>query len=139
MAVARVLAMIVSNPDGCRFEVTRDGPAFVGGVDDAVERLGGGLSGGEHPDVIDDDQFGAGDPGDGPGNGAVHAGAADVSGQGLQGEPGDPHPSVDDFVGEGFDEVCLAGARGSGDGQVLGAADPFQAQLPQMMGTCGWV
>jgi hypothetical protein len=31
----------------------RDGPSFVGGVGDPVERLGGVLPGGQHPYVVD--------------------------------------------------------------------------------------
>ena len=111
VAVARVLGMIVSNPEGCRLTGDRDGAAFVGGVDDAVERLAGGLPGGQHADVIDHDELGSGDPGDGLGDRPVHGGAADRGGQGLQGEPGDPHPVIDDLVREGFDEVGLPGAR----------------------------
>ena len=38
----------------------------------------------------------------------------------------DPQAGVDHGVGEGFDEVGLAGAGRAGDGQVLGPADPFQ-------------
>jgi hypothetical protein len=45
-----------------------DGSAFVGGVGDAVERLGGVLPGRQHAYVIDDDQVAAADPGDGPGD-----------------------------------------------------------------------
>ena len=56
MAVARVLGMIVSNPEGCRFEVTATGAAFVGGVDDGVERFGGGLAGEQHADVVHHDE-----------------------------------------------------------------------------------
>jgi hypothetical protein len=41
----------------------RDGAAFVGGVDDAVVRLGGVLAGGEHADVVDHDQVESADSG----------------------------------------------------------------------------
>ena len=101
-----------------------DGSAFVGGVDDAVERFAGGLSGGEHADVIDDDELGTGDPGDGAGHGSVHGRFPDRGGEGLQGEPGDSHAGVDDLVGEGFDEVGLPGPGWSCDGEVLGSGDP---------------
>jgi hypothetical protein len=43
-----------------------DGPEFVGGVDDAVERLGGVFPDGQQADVVDDDEVRAADPGDGP-------------------------------------------------------------------------
>jgi site-specific DNA recombinase len=59
----------------------RDRAAFVGGVDDAVERFGGGLAGGEHADVVDDDQVGSGDFGDGAGDRAVGGGPADRGGE----------------------------------------------------------
>ena len=54
-------------------QVGRDGDraAFVGGVDDPVEGFGGGLAGGQHADVVDHDQVGAGDLGDGAGDRAV--------------------------------------------------------------------
>ena len=38
---------------------------FVGGVDEAVEALGGVRGDGQQPDVVDDDEFGAQDAGDG--------------------------------------------------------------------------
>jgi hypothetical protein len=53
VAVARVLGMIVSNPDGWILLVTARLPAFVGGVGDPVERFGGVLPGGQHADVVD--------------------------------------------------------------------------------------
>ena len=49
----------------------RDGPSFVGGVDDPVEALGGVGSDGQQPDVVDDDEVGPQDAGDGPGDGVV--------------------------------------------------------------------
>ncbi|GAA1675308.1 hypothetical protein GCM10010977_21310 [Citricoccus zhacaiensis] len=33
--------------------------AFVGGIDESVERFGGGLPGGEHADVVNDHELGA--------------------------------------------------------------------------------
>jgi site-specific DNA recombinase len=79
--------------------------AFVGGVGDAVERLGGVLPGGQHADVVDHDQVAAADPGDGPGNRSVGPGPADGGGQRFEGEPGDPQVFVDGGVREGLDEM----------------------------------
>jgi hypothetical protein len=81
VAVARVLGMIVSKPEGVQVAGDRDRTAFVGGVDDPVEGFGGGLAGGQHADVVDHDQICAGDLGDGARDGAVGAGAADRGGQ----------------------------------------------------------
>jgi hypothetical protein len=96
-----------------RFDVRGDGdgPAFVGGVDDPVERFGGVLAGGQAADVVDDDEVAAADAGDDFGDRGVDSGSADGGGQGLQGEPGDPQVGVDRGVCEGLDEVALAGAR----------------------------
>ena len=69
-------------------------------------------------------------------DGGVDLGSADGEGEALEGEPADPHAGVDDGVGEGFDEVALAGARRSGDGQVLGPADPFEGAQGGL-GGCG--
>ena len=80
----------------------------MGGVGDAVERLGGVLSGGEHADVIDDDEVAAADPGHGAGHRPVGLGAADRSGESLQGEPGHPQVLLDRGVGQGLDQVRLA-------------------------------
>src|SRR5215475_12086093 len=101
----------------------RDRASFVCGVDDAVERLGGVLAGGQHADVVNDDQVGAADPGDRAGDRGVGFGPADGGGEGFQGEPGDPEVGLDGGVGEGFDEVALAGARWPGDGEVLVPSD----------------
>ena len=81
------------------------GAAFVGGVGDAVERFGGVLPGGQHPDVVDDDQVAAADPGDGAGDRSVCFGAADRGGEGLQGVPGHAQVFLDRGVGQGLDEV----------------------------------
>jgi hypothetical protein len=86
-----------------------DGAPLVGGVGDAVERLGGVLPGREHADVVDDDEVAAADPGDGPGDGPVGVGFADRGGEGLQGEPGDAQVFLDRGVGQGLDQVRLPG------------------------------
>ena len=104
----------------------RDSAPFVGGVGDAVERLGGVLPGGQHADVVDDDEAGAADPGDGPGDGPVGPGPADRGDERLQGEPGDPQVFLDRGVGQGLDQVGLARAGRAGDHEVLRSADPFQ-------------
>ena len=67
----------------------RDGPSLVGGVDDPVEALGGVRADGQEPDVVDDDEAGPQDAGDGPGDGVVGAVPADESADLLQGESGD--------------------------------------------------
>src|SRR5207247_4834176 len=86
----------------------RDRAALVGGIDDAVEGLGGVLAGWQHADVIDGDQVAAADPGDGAGDGGVGLGSADRGGEGFQGEPGDPQVLVDRGMGEGLGEVAPA-------------------------------
>ncbi|MDX3568412.1 hypothetical protein PV648_03585 [Streptomyces sp. ID05-47C] len=58
--------MIMSKHGGVDVAGHSDGPAFVGGVDDAVERLGGVFPHGQQADVVDDDEVRAADPGDGP-------------------------------------------------------------------------
>jgi hypothetical protein len=73
-----------------RVDVAGDGDraCLVGGVHDAVERFGGVLTGGQHPDVIDRDEVAAADPGDGAGGRSVGFGPADGGGQCFEGEPG---------------------------------------------------
>jgi Phage integrase, N-terminal SAM-like domain len=90
--------------------VTATETPFVGGVGDAVERLGGVLPGREHADVIDDDEVAAADPGLGPGDGPVGLGPGDRGGQRFEGEPGDAQVLLDGGVGQGLDQVRLAGA-----------------------------
>ena len=58
-------------PGGVDVAGDGDRAAFVGGLDDSVERFGSGLPCGKHAYVIDDHQIGAGDPGDGAGDAAV--------------------------------------------------------------------
>ena len=41
-----------------------DGASFVGGVDEAVERFGGVLAGGQLADVVNDDEVASADAGD---------------------------------------------------------------------------
>jgi site-specific DNA recombinase len=55
--------------------------AFVGGVGDPVERLGGVLPGGQHADVVDHDQVAAADPGHSTCDRSVGLGPADGGGQ----------------------------------------------------------
>jgi hypothetical protein len=77
----------------------RDGAAFVGGVDEAVEPFGGVGADREQPDVIDDHQICAQDPGDGFGDRVVGAVAADDDAEGFEGEPGDVFPGFDRSLG----------------------------------------
>jgi hypothetical protein len=60
--VARPLGKIVSNRAGCRLDVTISERFLIGGVDEPIERLGLFRTGGQEPDVVDHDQFGADDP-----------------------------------------------------------------------------
>ena len=83
----------------------RDGTALVGGVGDPVERLGGVLPGGQHADVVHNDEVAAADPGDGAGDRAVGLGFSDRGGEGLEGVPGHAQVFFDRGVGEGFDQV----------------------------------
>jgi len=71
-------------PGGVQVRADRDGAAFVGGVDEAVEPFGGVGSDGQQPDVVDDDQVGAQDPSDGLGDRVVGAVAADQDPEGLE-------------------------------------------------------
>src|SRR3989442_1724111 len=77
-------------------------------------------------DVVNDDEVGATDPGDHPLDRGVDLGPADSCSERLQREPGHAHALLDDCGSERLAEVGLAGAAGSADGQVLGAADPLQ-------------
>ena len=54
-----------------KIRADRDAAALVGGVDDPVEALGGVGSDGQQPDVVDDDEVGPQDAGDGLGDGVV--------------------------------------------------------------------
>ena len=63
-------------PGGVQVRGERDRAFLVGGVDEAVETFGGVVGDRQQPDVIDDDQLGAQDPGDGLGDGVVGAVAA---------------------------------------------------------------
>ena len=85
MAVARVLGMIVSKPDGCRLLVTATLRRSVGGIDHPVEGLGGLDPGRQHADVVDDDEVGPADTGDDPPDGAVDLGTSDGRGQRIPG------------------------------------------------------
>ena len=67
----------------------RDGAFLIGGVDQAVEALGGVLGDREQPDVVDHGQVGAQDPGDGFADGVIGAVAAEQDAEVFQGEPGD--------------------------------------------------
>jgi site-specific DNA recombinase len=72
-----------------------DGASFVGGVDHAVEGLGGVLACGQHSDVVDDDEVAAADLGDRAGYGGVDFGFADGGGQRFEGEPADSEVFLD--------------------------------------------
>lgn len=89
----------------------RDRASFVGGVDQAVEAFGGVRGDGEETDVVDDDQVGADDLREGPGDGVVGAVAADWCPEVFDGEPGDGQAGLDRGLSEGLGEVALAGAR----------------------------
>jgi hypothetical protein len=68
---------------------------FVGGVGDPAERFGGVGAGGEHADVIDDDQVPAADPGDaGVGSGLGDEGAAVVLGNQLRPSANTPQNAI---------------------------------------------
>lgn len=54
------------------------------GVDDPVERLGGFLAGGEHPDVINHDELRPADAGHDPGDGGVDLGSPEGGGERLE-------------------------------------------------------
>ena len=54
MAVARVLGISSSNPQGCRFEEIAT-ERLVGVVDEPVEAFGGVGGDREEPDVVDDE------------------------------------------------------------------------------------
>ena len=88
----------------------RDGASLVGGVDDAVERLGGLGGDRQQADVVDHDDVGAHDPPDGLGGGVVGAVAAHERAEVLETEPGDLVTGIDGGVAERFKEVRLAGA-----------------------------
>lgn len=60
------------------------GPAFVGGVDDAVEGFGGLAGDWEEPDVVDHDQVGAQHAADGAAGGVVGAVSADEGAEGFE-------------------------------------------------------
>ena len=105
VAVAMVLGMSSSNPAGCRFERERDGAFLVGGVDEAVEPFGGVGGHRQQSDVVDDDDVGAHDPGDGFGDGVVGAVAVHERAELFEAEPGDFVAGVDALLGEGFEEV----------------------------------
>ena len=97
----------------------RQRAAFVGGVDDAEERFGGFEGNRQHADVIDHDQIGADQPGDGFGDGVVGAVAANERRERFQGVPGDGLAVVDREMPERFDQVRLAGAGRVGDALLI--------------------
>src|SRR5207302_3274879 len=111
-----------------------DAAFLICSVDDTVEGLGRLLSGWEHADVVNDDEVGATDAGDHPLDRGVDLGPADSCSERLQREPGHAHALLDDGGSERLAEVGLAGAAGSADGQVLGAADPLQGHQPLLGG-----
>jgi hypothetical protein len=96
----------------------RDRPFLVGGVDEPVEPFGGVRTHFEQANIVDHDQVGAEDAGDDPADGVVGPVGAYQRAEILETEPGDPHPSVDDFLAEGLEEERLPGPRGSADGDV---------------------
>ena len=63
---------------GVEVGADRDAAALVGGVDDPVEALGGVGADGQQRDVVDDDEVGPQDAGDGLGDGGVGAVRADL-------------------------------------------------------------
>ncbi len=60
----------------------------MGGVDEAVEALGGVLGYREEADVVDDDEVCSQDAGDGFGDGVVGAVSAQEDAEVFEGEPG---------------------------------------------------
>jgi site-specific DNA recombinase len=109
-------------------QVGADGQAapFVGGVDEAVEAFGGVRADRQQPDVIDGDEVGAHDAGDGLGDGVVGAVMPDEGAEVFDGEPGHGHAAVDGALAERLTEVALAGAGRPADAKVLVPANAFQ-------------
>ena len=64
-------------PGGVQVAGDGDAAFLIGGVDEAVEALGGVGADGQQADVVDDDEVGAQDPADRLGEGVVGAVAAD--------------------------------------------------------------
>src|SRR5206468_5443679 len=89
---------------------------------------------GEHADVVDHDQVGAGDPGDGAGDGVVGAVAADQRAELVDGEPGHRPAGVDGQLAQRLAEVRLPRPAGPADAQVLAPVDPLQGA----QGLLGW-
>ena len=83
----------------------RDRAPFVGGVDDAEQRLGLGRRDRQQADVVDDDQVDADELADRLGDGVVGAMAAQQRRQGLERVPGDGLAPVDREVTERLDEM----------------------------------
>ena len=108
VALAMVLGMSSSNPPGVKVARQGDGAFLVGGVDDAVERLGGLGGDWEQADVVDHDDVGAHDPLDRFGGGVGGAVAADERAEVLETEPGDFVAGIDGGLAERFKEVGLA-------------------------------
>jgi hypothetical protein len=111
---------------GVEVGADRDAAALVGGIDEAVESLGGVGPDGKQPDVVDHGQVGPQDAGDGLGDRVVGAVPADQGAELLEGEPGDVLPGGDGCLAEGLEHECLACPRRAADDEVLVAADPFQ-------------
>ena len=111
-----------------RVQVRRhgDGAFLVGGIDEAIETLGGVGPDFEKPDVINHDQIGAEYAGDDTVDGVVGAVRADQGAEVFEAEPRDSHAGFDDLLAEGFEEESLAGSAGPANDDVLLPADPFQ-------------
>ena len=85
-------------------------------------------------DVVDHDQLGPQDPGDGFGDGVVGAVGADEDAEVFEGEPGDPAAGLDDGLAEGFEEERLPGP-----GRVRRRpGSPGGAPIPGSATPVGW-
>ncbi len=135
VAVARVLGISSSNPTGVEVGADRDAAALVGGVDQAVESLGGVGADRQEPDIVDHDQVGPQDAGDGLGDRVVGAVAADQGAELLEGEPGDVLAGCNGCLAEGLEHEGLACPRRAADDEVLVAADPLQG-AQRCLGGC---
>ena len=93
--------------DGVKIARQGDGAFLVGGVDNAVERLGGLGCDRQQADVVDHDDVGAHDASDGFGGGVVGAVATHERSEVLETEPGDLVAGIDGGVAERFKEVRL--------------------------------
>jgi len=136
-----------------RVKVGRNGqsPLLIGGINQAVEPLGGIGGHRQQPDVVDHDELGAKDAPDGLGHRVIRPVSSHQDAQGLEAEPGHPPAGVDGGLAQGLQEHRLARARGATDHQVLLPSDPLhgpkrilggrgdgrQGRIPNLEGLAG--